>query len=620
MTESTPITAPAGTFASVAERVQRRVLVRRWLALLGASWIPVAVVMLLLAMAAVLKVTGTPWLGLALLLGWTCGTLAWTWWTRPGPYSALALWDEAAGRREAFANAWWFERQPQRTQQEEAHVQTQSRMLDGALPRLPGELPLRVHRWLWVPFVLAIATGLADASRQLADREDPLGADALRAASEEAKRLDADGLDKKKLSGLTEQEKKDLEKLKQDLKQTARDLENSSGKTANEVLSSLEKRARDAEKLAQQLGADKDAWASDALVDELRKHADTADLGDAVAARKAAQASKAAEELSKLLKSPQLSNDAQQRMKETLDQVEKVAEKDDRQRTVGSHVLNAGDQMDATKPREAGEEFEKLADKMRELAQREKTREELEKLAQQLRNAGSNITGQSGGSMQQMAGSGEQGQQGQTPQVSQAPSGQQMMNPQSMGSGSQLPPPGLGQQGQGQQSQQMMNPVPGSGQGQQMQLTMGQGQKGKQDGKPTLMAPVPGAKPGEKPDALVLGQQGPENPDGPSILLNMPGGNQPGVGTAKLDAEATQKQGAPKQSVVTANSTNEGTSTVRSVEGGARKEQAGRSASQIAVDFIQAEEAALDDVSLPPSRREQVRRYFTELRKRFEKQ
>jgi hypothetical protein len=38
----------------------------------------------------------------------------------------------------------------------------------------------------------------------------------------------------------------------------------------------------------------------------------------------------------------------------------------------------------------------------------------------------------------------------------------------------------------------------------------------------------------------------------------------------------------------------------------------------MAVETIHEQEAALDDAALPPSRREQVRRYFQELRKRFE--
>jgi len=99
----------------------------------------------------------------------------------------------------------------------------------------------------------------------------------------------------------------------------------------------------------------------------------------------------------------------------------------------------------------------------------------------------------------------------------------------------------------------------------------------------------------------------------------MPGGKEPGVGKADLNNTPTAKQDSGNQSVVQGQQNNEGQSTVRSVEGGPRTEQAARTATQAALDAIQAEEAALDESPLPPARREQVRRYFNELRQRFEK-
>jgi hypothetical protein len=168
--------------------------------------------------------------------------------------------------------------------------------------------------------------------------------------------------------------------------------------------------------------------------------------------------------------------------------------------------------------------------------------------------------------------------------------------------------------------QMSMAPVPGTGQTQKMML--GQGQPGKQgQGQPMLVAPIPGAKPGEQPTALLLGPPGQNSPGGPPMMMmGMQGGKDPGAGTAKLNAEPTPKQATANQSMVTAQQNNEGPSSVRAVEGGERQEASARSASQVAADFIQAEEEALDESALPPSRREQVRRYFTELRRRFEKQ
>lgn len=169
-----------------------------------------------------------------------------------------------------------------------------------------------------------------------------------------------------------------------------------------------------------------------------------------------------------------------------------------------------------------------------------------------------------------------------------------------------------------------MNQLPMQGSGSSQQLPMmiarqpGKGQSGQ--GKPMLLAPIPGAKPNEQPSALLLGQQLPKGTPDRSIAIAAPDGNQPGVGKADLNNKPTDPQKSGAQGMVAAQQTNEGQSAIRSVEGGTRKEAAARSASEVAVEFIQAEEQALDEAALPPSRREQVRRYFTELRKRFEKQ
>ena len=157
-------------------------------------------------------------------------------------------------------------------------------------------------------------------------------------------------------------------------------------------------------------------------------------------------------------------------------------------------------------------------------------------------------------------------------------------------------------------------------------MSMGQGQEGQAgkqgqpgDGQPMLLAPVPGgAKPDDKSPVVILpGEGAPSDPKGP--MLTMPGsGLPPGSGKAELNNTPTTKQNTENQSVVRAQQNSEGQSTVRSVEGGVRNEQSTRTATQTALEAIQAEEAALDEAALPPARREQVRRYFNELRKRFE--
>jgi hypothetical protein len=608
----------AQTFTSLAPRVLMHVNLRRWVCLLGRTGLRMGGVMtavlILMSLAGSTRCAAT---AIGMLLLWVIGTAIYTWVRKPDSFSALALWDQATQRNEAFAIAWWFEQQTQVSQSAINHVNEQQSLIPDAVRLLARDLPVKPQRTVWITpaiTVFAIAFSLFSDARIPREMMDD---DMLRAATEEAKKLDTKEWEKKKLAGLNEQEKKELEKLKESLEKTAKDLENSAGKESREVLADLEKQARDAEKLASKLGEDEENWASNQMVEEMRKHADTADLGDAVAEKKAADAAKTAAALATQLKSPQLTNEARERINESLKQIQKQADKEDRKRTVGENVLAAGDQMNQSKPAQAGDEFQKLADKMRELALREETRKELEKLAQQLRDAGSNITGQSAGGMTQMAEAGQQANdpQGSSPQVSQA-----SPNQPGQQSNAPLQPPGMSQgQQQGQMSQ---TPVPGTGQTQQLPMLSakppGEGKDGK-NGKPTLFAPVPGMKPGEKPDALMLGDNAPDGPPDGAIAMNAPGGLPPGAGTAELKNDPTAKTQSASSSTVNAQRGTEGQSTFRSVEGGTKKETASRSPTAAALDAIQAEEEALDDQALPPSRRDQVRRYFTELRKRFEK-
>jgi hypothetical protein len=617
--------APASAaFAHAARQVARRVMLRRWLAALARTlWLVAGLILMMVLSALALGLAilaSLAWMVLAL---WGLLTLGWTLWQRPGLYSILALWDRAAGRREAFASAWWFEHQTHLSEAQRTHISIQQERLPGALKNLCSDLPLHIHRHLWLPPVLALSGLLIGRTLDPAGTATLLDEAMQQVARDEAARLARADLQKSNLEGLTADEQSELEKLRQNLRQTAEDLEKAGGKDTREVMSSLERRAREAEKLAERLSADKDTWASEKLIQSLRQHADTADLGDAVAAKSSGQTAAAADALAEKLKSPQLSNDTRERLNETLKDNERSAEKADRSRPVGQHVLNASGQMQAAKPAEAGDEFQKLAEKMRDQARREKAQKELEKLAQQLRDASSSINGQNqAGSMQQMAGSPQAGQPSPTQAPSPSPQAGQAQQPGSspqtpqMSGQPQLQPPGMGQQQLLQQ-----NPVPGTGQQQRMMMAQpGSKNQPPKDGQPMLLAPIPGQQPGDKPpDALLLGPQGPNPQDGPRIGFTTPGGKEAGLGKAELNADPTSPQNTGNQAVVATQQNNEGSSSVRAVEGGARQENTSRSASQIAIEALSAQEEALDEMPLPPTRREQVRRYFTELRKRFEK-
>jgi hypothetical protein len=62
----------------------------------------------------------------------------------------------------------------------------------------------------------------------------------------------------------------------------------------------------------------------------------------------------------------------------------------------------------------------------------------------------------------------------------------------------------------------------------------------------------------------------------------------------------------------------EGESVVRQVDGRDPKEDAARAAQAVELGILQAEEEALHEEPLPLTRREQVLRYFRELRRRIE--
>lgn len=573
----------------------------------------------------VLRLFGMDWIsaGLAFsLLGlWAAGCLGWAIWKRPGPYSALAFWDRQTLRGDAFANAWWFEKVPaeDRTSGQQMHLARHTPSLAPAMHTMAKDLPLPDSRWMVLFPVVALAMMFLPESGVIHLPDTPLTVSGQELAVQEGKKLADTTLDADKLKSLNEEEMKEIEKIQKQVQDTAKALQESEGKTAREVLSELEKRARDAERLAAKLGAGDAAWASEQMIAEMRKHADTAELGDAVAEKSAERTAKQADDIAEKLADAKLTNETRDRFTETLRDIGKQGQPEDKERTVGQHMLGADRQMTQTLPKEASREFKDLADKMRTLAAREKAREQLEKLAQQLRQSGSDIAGQGAHGMQQLAGNqgqqqnqqGQQGQQGQgqMQNMQNAP----QMSPMQMPGMSNAPQMQQGQQGMGStQNLPVLTPVPGTGQNQQPMAIGkpgGQGQPPK-PGQPMLIAPVPGTNPGQQPSAVLLGMA-----SGMSQ-----GGQQAGNGTTQMGNAPTQGTKAGQQATVNAQRNADGASSVRSVEGQARTEQASRSAQATALDAIAAEENALDESALPPARREQVRRYFTELRKRFEKE
>ena len=597
-----------------ARRAVARVVQRRWLVALALTTGPLIGLLLLLMTWRLWRGGEEVRLVAALLpVFWLLGSLAWAWWRRPGAHAALALWDEAAGRREAYANAWWFAvRGGELSPAARAHVEACQAGLPVALPELRRQLPLPWRRRLLLPLLLALVAPLLPELGRPGVVDEPALSEAGReAARREAEKLAHTEWEKKTFEGLSEAEKRELEALQRQLEATAEQLQAPAGRSARDVLAELERRAREAEKLADRLGGTR--WASEALVEALRRQADTADLGDAVAAQAAEAAAKAAEELAGKVASAQ--HEVGERLREALQEVTQQAEAEDRERPVGEHLLGAGEALKQSRTAEAAQEFQELAGKLRDLSQRERSREELEKLAQQLREAGSRIAGE-GGAAQPLAEAGSQGQggaqgqsggQGTSPQVGQTPAG-------AAGEGA-MQSPGQG----GSAAPQPLQP-PGQGQAMQLAQPGAPGAAGTPNpDAPMLLAPVPGQSPGDKsPDQLLIADLPGAPSGGARLSMSLPGGREPGAGTAAPKAEPTARTAGANSAVVNAAAGGEGPSSVRAVAGGIRQEQAGRGATPTPAEFLAAEEAALDEAALPPARREQVRRYFTELRRRFE--
>ena len=599
------------TFASAAPRVVNRILMRRVLDAMQRT-LPWALAVML----------ASAWLHptLPLLLGalWIVALTIQVWRTRPDAYEALAAWDKAAGRGEAFAAAWWFEHEETRTPLQEQHLQAQVKALPQALPAMAQQLPLRPHRMLFL-IPLAVLLPLAWSMRP-GITEPALSDEALNAITAETSRIAAEELEKKALAELNEEDKAALAALQQQIQDAAKKLAAEAGSaTARDALSALAASARSAEDLARKLGESGQDWASAALITALRAHTDTADLGDATAARDAAQLSAAALALAAQLRQAQLPASTLQRLTDAFADAAAKADAKDKERTVGRPVVDAASALQKRQADIAAQHLESLALQMQDVMKREAAQKQLQNLAQQLRNAGSKAGADNKptGALEAMK------PVGQSANVAQAKAGQVPQSQQGEGQSpqQQLAPPGLGQQ----QQMQMLTQQPGGQQnGQQSQATVGQarsGQMQKGEGqppgnRPRLLAPIPGKPNDQQPSMLLTMPNAPPNPEGSVAIPSS--GRDAGSGTAELNSDPTQQTKANNSSVVNAAPSGEGPSSTRQIEGQARDEAATRTSTQEALLQLQREEEALDDAALPPARREHIRRYFNELRKRFE--
>ena len=365
--------------------------------------------------------------------------------------------------------------------------------------------------------------------------------------------------------------------------------------------------------------------ASPELTAALREQADSVELGDAVADRAAQRAADEAEALAG--KAGKAEGPAAERLQELFKELGSAVQAEDEERPVGEAVARSAAAQNLPTAEQA---LRDLADRMRTLAEQQQTQEELERLAQSLREAGSRVANagaQNTESTEAMTAA-ENGQQpspsGESPPVEGLDAGSmsQEAKPQESDSQSLAVAPPSGQQegsgGDGRQSQLQAGQT-----GPQLSLgqpdpNAGRGSEGTEEKEgPRLFAPVPG-QPTSEPPTMMLAM--PAAPSG-GAALNAPGaGLAPGKGSTQAFAgEQTDVAETARQVQVKAQQSGEGSSMLRQIEGGApREEDASQTASQLSVEFLEAQEAALDEAALPAGRREQVRRYFNALRKRLE--
>ncbi len=323
---------------------------------------------------------------------------------RPGGTAALALWDELAGRDEMFVSAGCFEDSGATTPFERLHVDRSRAALGREIESLGRVLPVRVAgRALLAPpvFLVFLASGLFRMPRPLEDL--PIGEDARERAREVAGSIEESGALLDPLAGLDDEERKELERIRKSLEDAAAKMKQLEGATPREVLEDLERRAREAERLAQRLAGEADGL-SEAFIGELARHADTAPLAEGLRARASERIASEAEKLRKRLDAePEMSIEERRRVEDALAKALGKATRPDMKTVVGKGSYRAHDALRRDRLREAADEFEKIAEHYRRATERARARRQLSQLADSLRRSGSRIFGRNQAGMRRLA-------------------------------------------------------------------------------------------------------------------------------------------------------------------------------------------------------------------------
>jgi hypothetical protein len=407
---ATPPTADAAApFLGLSRRVGRRLRLGRWLRALRATAAPWHV--LLLALLALGWASGTsaralvglplPLAALAAVALWLLACGLWACLTTPGPAARLALFDEAAGHHEMFLSALSLAADPRRGPGGDLHLDRAHAALARAVEEMPAALPLRptVRCAAW-PLALLAASLLGLPSSASAAGLAERGPDATQVSASIDR--EAHALDHLH-EGMTPEEKEKLADLRKRLRKSAAALAHpAKDPTARQVLEELERRAREAEKLARLLGADGETVSS-ALLAELERHADTASLAGALRAAKLDRAAKEAGNLGRRLRARDLSLEARQRIQEAFRAGLAKATPQDRRTLLGGALKAAAAHLAQKEPRPAAEEMERLARRYERMARRQRSMQALQRLARNLRASGQEALGRTAGPLTRLA-------------------------------------------------------------------------------------------------------------------------------------------------------------------------------------------------------------------------
>jgi len=573
----------------------------------------------------------------------------------PQVKSALLLLDRRGNWKDTFSSAWEFLQSPSPTAAQSLHLERAGARLPDALRGLPAVFPLPSLRWVWVAPLAALLFAITPWLRIIPDSRDLELTEGMKdAAALQAGELQREAARIKDLASLTEEEKKQLEALGVNVDAVAEKLANPEGLTTGEMLESLEGQAREAENLAEALGLFSDGWASVEMIEAMSQQPDTADLSLFIRDKAPEPAADEALRLHALLDDPDITGEAQERVTRSLESIMQAATDDDKTKPVGERFGNASTKMSDAQTKTAAREFEELSKFFREIAGREEAVEKLDRLAEALREAGSEISGSELEKMESIAdaaGTGSPTPEGLQSLDTDAPG----TNPQGMatpgftpetGEGAPAMPLASNPPGESGEVQKVPVPgaAPGEGEGAQAGKAPG-GEKGEQ----AFTAPVPGESSQEGKSGSALGMSDKsQKGEGEGGMLSAPvpgmesgqtapgagmtlgsgassqsgkGGDQAGTGSAAMTEEAAAEAlKATGDAQVAARAGAEGESTMKSIEGEARAEEAARSRQEVIADFIAVEEQALDDQALPLSRRQHVLRYFSAIRRQFEKE